>query len=123
MTTTDAPSPEPALALVESIDLPAAGISCGAILRAFDTVRRRLAVRATGSEGAAVGYVDLDLAGVPTETDAATGHVVVSATALESGEHWQRVRYEAVLTDDDADGTAEGTPICHAIGQTVALSA
>ncbi|WP_460850892.1 hypothetical protein [Nocardioides montaniterrae] len=32
--TTTSPDPAPALALVESIDLPAAGISCGAILRA-----------------------------------------------------------------------------------------
>lgn len=114
MTATETPAAS-TLTLVERLDLPAAAISRGAILRAFDTLRRRLALSATGSEGAAAGFVELDLDTIPEES---TGTVVVRATELEHGDHWQRVRYEAAITTDTDEHR-----IGHAIGQTVALSA
>ena len=110
------------LPLVERLELPARGLTREVVLRAFDTLRRRLAVRSTGAEGAAVGFVDLELEPLPAES---AGYVVVRATALEAGEHWQRVRYEAALCPSPeivVDGLAVEWPLGHAIGQTVALT-
>jgi hypothetical protein len=110
------------LPLVERLELPARGLTREVVLRAFDTLRRRLAVRSTGAEGAAVGFVDLDLEPLP---DTAAGYVVVRATALEAGETWQRVRYEAALCpmpEIVVDGLVVERTFGRAIGQTVALS-
>ena len=112
----------PALPLVERLELPARGLTRDVVLRAFDTLRRRLAIRSTGTEGAAVGFVDLDLEVLPAEM---TGHVVVRATALETGENWQRVRYEASLQESPevvVDGIIVERTFGRAIGQTVALA-
>jgi hypothetical protein len=111
----------PVQPIVELLELPARGLTRDVVLRAFDTLRRRLAIRSTGTEGAAVGFVDLDLEVLPTEM---TGHVVVRATALETGEHWQRVRYEAALQESpEVDGLVVERTVGRAIGQTVALTA
>lgn len=109
------------LPLVERLELPARGLTREIVLRAFDTLRRRLAVRSTGAEGAAVGFVDLELEPLPD----AAGYVVVRATALEAGDTWQRVRYEAALCPTPeivVDGLVVERTFGRAIGQTVALT-
>jgi hypothetical protein len=112
----------PDLPTVERLELPALGLTHEALLQSFDQLRRRLAVRIAGCEGAAVGFVDLELGELPTET---AGQIVVRATALETTDNWQRVRYEASLRPSPAiviDGLAVERPFAHAVGQTVALA-
>lgn len=107
----------------ERLELPARDLTNDVLLRAFDTLRRRLAVRIAGCEGVATGFVELQLGEIPADTP---GHVVVRATALETTPQWQRVRYEAALRPSPVmviDGLAVERPFAHAVGQTVALAA
>jgi imidazole glycerol phosphate synthase subunit HisF len=83
------------------------------------------------SRGLGEAMVGINVDDIPVRTaspsaagEQMTGHVVVRATALETGEHWQRVRYEAALQESpEVDGLVVERTVGRAIGQTVALTA
>lgn len=98
----------------EAVEISTDGVTADQVLRAFDALRRRLAVRATGSEGAAAGYSDLRWGALPTEG----GRFTAEAAPIQSGERWQRVAYRATFC---AEAGATPRVVAVGIGQTVGL--
>lgn len=103
-------------AVFEDVEVSTDGLTADQVLRTFDLLRRRLAVRATGCEGAAAGYSQLWWDVLPREG----GRLTAEAAPLHSGERWQRVEYRATFRP----GSGEASRVLAVgIGQTVGLSA
>jgi len=110
------------LPAIERLELPAAGLTRDVLLRACETLRRRVARWTTGQEGASVGFLELALDDLSGHT---SGQVVVRATVVASTDRWQRVRYDVSLRPSPViviDGLALELPVGHAVGQTVTLA-
>lgn len=108
---------------IERLELPAAGLTRDVVLRACETLRRRVARWTTGHEGASAGFVGTELDELP---DLTSGTVVVRATVLASTGRWQRVRYDVSLRPSPeivVDGLSLELPVGCATGLTVALDA
>lgn len=99
--------------------LPAAGLSHTVVLRAFDILRRRVALGLTHSEGAFVGYERLRLLPVPQD---ARGEVVFTAMVVDVGPRRHRVAYEAVLLEFPGADARNGQVLATGTGLTVAIA-
>ena len=87
------------------------------VLRAFELLRRRVAVECTGEMGASAGFPRLTFRDLPD----AAGTLVVRAVVVDRGSRWQRVEYDAMYRHIAADGSLVATPVARAVGQTCAL--
>jgi hypothetical protein len=103
-----------ALVVSEDVEISTDGVTADLVLRAFDVLRRRLAVRATGSEGGAAGFSSLSWDALPSQV----GRLTTEAIPIESGERWQRVEYRATFCPREG---AVPRLVAVGIGQTVAL--
>lgn len=83
----------------EYVEISTDVVTVDQVLRTFDSLRRRLALRATGREGAAAGYSRLWWNELPTER----GRFGAEAAELERGDRWQRVEYRAVFHPEVGD--------------------
>ncbi|MFN7149699.1 MAG: hypothetical protein ACK4V6_09480 [Microthrixaceae bacterium] len=103
-------------AVFEDIEVSTDGLTADQVLRTFDLLRRRLAARATGYEGASAGYSQLRWDVLPQEG----GRLTAEAAPLHSGERWQRVEYRATFRPRSGDAPRV---LAVGIGQTVGLRA
>jgi hypothetical protein len=87
------------------------------VLRAFELLRKRVAVECTGGTGASAGFPRLQFGDLPE----AAGTLVVRATVVDRGSRWQRVEYDATYRHADGSGELVARQVARAVGQTCAL--
>lgn len=105
--------------VTDSLKLAPSELRRDVVLRAFELLRKRVAVECTGETGASAGFPRLQFRDLP----AAAGTLVVRATVVDRGSRWQRVEYDAMYRHVDADGSLIATRVARAVGQTCALPA
>lgn len=103
--------------VTDSLKVAATGLRRDVVLRAFELLRKRVAVECTGETGASAGFPRLQFHGLPD----AAGTLVVRAFVVDRGSRWQRVEYDAMYRHLAADGSLVATQVARAVGQTCAL--
>jgi hypothetical protein len=107
--------------IIEHLELPARGLTHATVLRAFDILRRRVAIEACGAEGVFTGFDSLRLSDPP---ECPAGRVLFSALLLEPASRRHCVGYEATYICDHFPGACrsfESTVFASGEGHTVAV--
>lgn len=105
--------------VTDTLKLAPAELRRDVVLRAFELLRKRVAVECTGETGASAGFPRLQFRDLPE----AAGTLVVRATVVDRGSRWQRVEYDATYRHPDATGELVARQVARAVGQTCALPA
>lgn len=103
--------------VTDTIKLAPAELRRDVVLRAFELLRKRVAVECTGVVGASAGFPRLQFRELPEDA----GTLVVRAIVVDRGSRWQRVEYDATYRHQDADGRLVADRVARAVGQTCAL--
>ena len=105
--------------VTDTLKLAPAELRRDVVLRAFELLRKRVAVECTGETGASAGFPRLQFRDLPE----AAGTLVVRATVVDRGSRWQRVEYDATYRHPDASGQLVARQVARAVGSTCALPA
>lgn len=103
--------------VIDTVKLAPSELRRDLVLRAFELLRKRVAVECTGETGASAGFPHLQFRDLPE----AAGTLVVRATVVDRGSRWQRVEYDATYRHTDATGSYVAQPVARAVGATCAL--
>lgn len=103
--------------VTDSLKVAAGELRRDVVLRAFELLRRRVAVECTGETGASAGFPRLQFRDLPD----VAGTLVVRAIVVDRGSRWQRVEYDAMYRHIAGDGSLVATQVARAVGQTCAL--
>lgn len=103
--------------VTDTLKLAPAELRRDVVLRAFELLRKRVAVECTGEAGASAGFPRLQFRDLPE----AAGTLVVRATVVDRGSRWQRVEYDATYRHPDARGEPVARQVARAVGSTCAL--
>ena len=106
--------------VIEQMDLSARRLRHDDIIKAFDTLRRRVARTSRGREGAFAGFDRLELA--PAMYEDLDGRVVCTAVLVSATPRAQVVAYEAVrLRETSTPDSWQRRLVARGVGRTVAL--
>lgn len=103
--------------VTDTLKLAPAELRRDTVLKAFELLRKRVAVECTGVVGASAGYPRLQFRELPEDA----GTLVVRATVVDRGSRWQRVEYDATYRHADGSGEFVAHQVARAVGQTCAL--
>lgn len=99
--------------VTDEVHLTSSSLATNQILRSFDQLRRRLALLSFDDAGAGAGLVDLTWFAHPPKGS----RVTIEATAVDGGDHWQRIQYQAILSAS----TGGSGVVASAVGYTVGV--